>query len=90
MVHDSIGKALEAIPTYQLPADLASAVHDAASAAFFSGMQVAVWVGASVVLCAAFIAYRYLPARAARATTPSRPTRPAGWRRSTTASSPRS
>jgi hypothetical protein len=66
MVKDSIGKALEAIPTYKLPADLASAVHDAASTAFFSGMQVAAWVGASVVLCAAFIAYRYLPARAPR------------------------
>jgi hypothetical protein len=27
-------------------------------------MQVAVWVGASVVVCAVIIAYRYLPARA--------------------------
>jgi EmrB/QacA subfamily drug resistance transporter len=67
MVHDSIGKAIEAIVTFQLPADLARAVHDAASDAFFRGMQVAAWVGTAVVLCAAVVAYRYLPARADRA-----------------------
>ena len=67
MVHDSIGKAIEAIVTFRLPADVARTVHDAASDAFFRGMQVAAWVGTGVVLCAAIIAYRYLPARADRA-----------------------
>jgi len=67
MVQDSIGKAIEAIRTFQLPADVAGAVHDAASDAFFRGMQVAAWVGTAVVLCAALVAYRYLPARAERA-----------------------
>jgi len=64
MVHDSIGKAIAAITTFQLPADVAGTVHDAASDAFFQGMQVAAWVGCGVVLCAAVVAYRYLPARA--------------------------
>ena len=67
LVQDSIGKAIAAIVTFQLPADLARAVHDAASDAFFRGMQVAAWVGTAVVLCAAVVAYRYLPARADRA-----------------------
>ena len=66
MVKDSIGKALEAIATFNLPAGAARAVHDAASSAFISGMRVAAWAGTVVVLCAAFIAYRYLPARAER------------------------
>ena len=66
MVHDSIGKALEAVRDFNLPTDLAGSVHDAASQAFVSGMQVAAWVGAAVVVCAAFIAYRFLPARAER------------------------
>jgi MFS family permease len=66
MVHDSIGKAIEAITTLRLPTALATAVHDAAGDAFFSGMQVAAWVGTVVVLCAAVIAFRYLPARADR------------------------
>jgi len=67
MVHDSIGKAIEAINTFNFPANVAQTVHDAASDAFFQGMQVAAWVGTVVVLCAAVIAYRYLPARADRA-----------------------
>jgi EmrB/QacA subfamily drug resistance transporter len=64
MVHDSIGKALEAISVYRLPPELGKIVHDAASTAFFRGMQVAAWVGAAIVVCAVVIAYRYLPARA--------------------------
>jgi EmrB/QacA subfamily drug resistance transporter len=67
MVHDSIGKAIEAIRTFNFPADVARTVHDAASDAFFRGMQVAVWVGVAVMLCAVVVAYRYLPARAQRA-----------------------
>jgi MFS family permease len=67
MVHDSIGKAIEAITTFRLPADVAATVHDAASDAFFRGMQVAAWAGCVVVLCAAVVAFRYLPARAERA-----------------------
>src|SRR5262249_24804218 len=66
MVHDSIGKAIQAISTFQFPADVARAVHDAAREAFFGGMQVAAWAGTAVVLCAAAVAYRYLPARAER------------------------
>jgi EmrB/QacA subfamily drug resistance transporter len=64
LVHDSIGAALEAITRFDLPAEVADAVHDAASTAFFRGMQVAAWVGAAIVACAVFVAYRYLPARA--------------------------
>ena len=67
MVHDSIGKAIEAINTFNFPAGVARLVHDAASDAFFRGMQVAAWAGTAVVLCAAVVAYRYLPARAERA-----------------------
>ena len=67
MVHDSIGAALEAISRFQLPLDIAGEVHDAASTAFFHGMQVAAWVGAVVVVGAAIVAYKFLPARAARA-----------------------
>src|SRR4029079_19705573 len=66
MVHDSIGKALEAVRDFNLPADVGGAVHDAARQAFFSGMQGAAWVGPVVVLCAAVVAYRFLPARAER------------------------
>jgi len=67
MVHDSIGAALDAITRFDLPAAVAATVHDAASDAFFRGMQVAAWVGTAVVLCAVFVAYRFLPARAAHA-----------------------
>jgi hypothetical protein len=65
-VHDSIGTALDAIGRFDLPAALATLVHDAASSAFFRGMQVAAWVGVAVMLCAAMVAYKYLPARAER------------------------
>ena len=64
MVHDSIGAALDAVTRFDLPAALADSVHDAASSAFFRGMQVAAWVGTAVVVCAVIVAYRYLPARA--------------------------
>jgi MFS family permease len=67
MVHDSIGKALDAIRQYQLPADVAIKVHDTASDAFFRGMQVAAWVGTVVVFGAVFVAFKWLPARAERA-----------------------
>jgi Na+/melibiose symporter-like transporter len=63
-LHDSIGKALDAIRQYQLPADVAIKVHDSASDAFFRGMQVAAWVGTVVALGAVFVAYKWLPARA--------------------------
>jgi hypothetical protein len=65
-VQDSIGKAIEAIRTFQLPADMATAVHDAASDAFFRGMQVAAWVGTVVAFGAVFVAFKWLPARAER------------------------
>jgi hypothetical protein len=68
MVHDSIGSALEAVTRFSLPSDLAVAVHDAASSAFFRGMQVAAWAGAAVMVCAVVVAYKYLPARSERAT----------------------
>jgi EmrB/QacA subfamily drug resistance transporter len=64
MVHDSIGKALDAVRQYQLPVDVAIKVHDSASDAFFRGMQVAAWVGTVVALGAVFVAYKWLPARA--------------------------
>jgi EmrB/QacA subfamily drug resistance transporter len=64
LVHDSIGRALEAARRYQLPASASRAVHDAATAAFLSGMRLAVVVGAIVVVIAAGVAYRYLPAHA--------------------------
>jgi Na+/melibiose symporter-like transporter len=66
MVHDSIGEALGAITRFRLPADVASLVHDSTNSAFFRSMQVAAWVGTGVVLCAAFVAYKFLPARAQR------------------------
>jgi MFS family permease len=66
MVHDSIGKALDAIRQYQLPTDVAIQVHDRASDAFFRGMQVAAWVGTVVAFGAVFVAFKRLPARAER------------------------
>jgi EmrB/QacA subfamily drug resistance transporter len=66
MVHDSIGEALGAISRFQLPADVASLVHDSTNSAFFRSMQVAAWVGTGVVLCATVVAYKFLPARAYR------------------------
>ena len=64
MVHDSIGAALDAITHFNLPPSLATLVHDAADSAFFRAMQVAVWVGTAVIVCAALVAHRFLPARA--------------------------
>jgi MFS family permease len=67
MVHDSIGKALDAVAQFHLPGELGRAVHDAASDAFLSGMRVAVIAGAVVVACAVGVAYKFLPAQAERA-----------------------
>jgi EmrB/QacA subfamily drug resistance transporter len=67
LVHDSIGKALEATSEFRLSPELTRTVHDAASAAFIEGMRLAAWVGAVIVVGAAFVAYRFLPARAERA-----------------------
>jgi EmrB/QacA subfamily drug resistance transporter len=64
MIHDSIGRALEATRTFGLSVADGRAVHDAATAAFMSGMRVAVVVGAVFVAIAAGVAYRFLPARA--------------------------
>jgi EmrB/QacA subfamily drug resistance transporter len=64
LIHDSIGSAIEAVSRFDLPAALAETVHVASSDAFFRGMQVAAWVGTAIVVCAAFVAYRFLPARA--------------------------
>jgi hypothetical protein len=72
-VHDSIGKALKAVGDWARPAHgkpdperlrLAKEVHDAASTAFLNGMRTAVVVGAAFMGLAAFVAYKYLPARA--------------------------
>ena len=65
MIHDSIGSAIEAIGRFDLPAALAETVHTASGDAFFRGMQVAAWVGTGIVIGAVFVAYRFLPARAA-------------------------
>jgi EmrB/QacA subfamily drug resistance transporter len=67
LVRDSIGKALDASAIYRLPSDISEAVHTAASRAFVSGMRLSAWVGAAIVVGAACIAYRFLPARAERA-----------------------
>jgi EmrB/QacA subfamily drug resistance transporter len=70
MVHDSIGAALDAIARFDLPDAVGSLVHHAASEAFFRGMQIAAWVATAVVVCAALVAYKYLPARAAQVADP--------------------
>jgi Na+/melibiose symporter-like transporter len=64
LVHDSIGRALDAVPRFHMPSGLAGAVHDAASHAFIVGMRTAVFVGAAFVCVAIGVALRYLPARA--------------------------
>ena len=80
-------RPLDAVTRSAFRVDLARAVHDAASDAFFRGMQVAAWVGTAVVICAAIVAYRYLPARADRPCAPTTSwTRTPAWPpRSTTA-----
>ncbi|HEV7864557.1 MAG TPA: MFS transporter [Acidimicrobiia bacterium] len=62
VARDSIGKALEA--ARQLPAAQAKVVTAAARHAYIVSMRLAYGIGAGVVLVAAFIAWRYLPARA--------------------------
>ncbi len=64
LVHDSIGRALDAVGRFRMPPAVAAAVHAAASRAFLAGMRTAVVVGAVFVVVAASVAYRFLPARA--------------------------
>jgi DHA2 family multidrug resistance protein-like MFS transporter len=59
---DSIGKALEA--ARHLPDAEAKAILAVARHAYILSMRLAYGIGAGVVLLAAFIAGRYLPARA--------------------------
>jgi EmrB/QacA subfamily drug resistance transporter len=59
---DSIGKALEV--ARHLPAAQAKVVMAVARHAYVVSMRLAYGIGAGVVLVAAFIAWRYLPARA--------------------------
>jgi len=59
---DSIGKALEGART--LPAAPARAVTALARHSFIVSMRLAYGIAAGVVLTAAFIAWRFLPARA--------------------------
>jgi DHA2 family multidrug resistance protein-like MFS transporter len=61
-VRDSIGKALEA--ARHLPPDEARAAVALARHAYVVSMRLAYGIGSAVVLTAAFIAWRYLPARA--------------------------
>ncbi|HEV7686989.1 MAG TPA: MFS transporter [Acidimicrobiia bacterium] len=67
-VRDSIGKALEA--ARQLPAAEARIAVTVARHAYVVAMRLAYGIGSGVVLTAAFIAWRYLPARAAAEVTP--------------------
>jgi EmrB/QacA subfamily drug resistance transporter len=67
-VRDSIGKALEA--ARQLPPAEARIAVTVARHAYVVAMRLAYGIGSGVVLTAAFIAWRYLPARAAAETTP--------------------
>ena len=62
-MQDSIGTALRTAREMNLPAADVLRVHDAASLAFVSGMQLAVVVGAVIVAMAGVVAWRYLPAR---------------------------
>ena len=61
-VRDSIGKALEA--ARDLPAAQTRVVMAVARHAYIVSMRLAYGIGSGVVLTAAFIAWRYLPARA--------------------------
>ena len=61
-VHDSIGTAL--VEAARLPAAQAHAASEAARSAFVDAMRVTFPFAAVVVLGAAFIAWRWLPARA--------------------------
>jgi hypothetical protein len=63
MVHDSIGRALDAITQFHLPPGVAHTVHTAAGAAFLSGMRLAVTISSGVVVGAVCVAFAFLPAR---------------------------
>jgi EmrB/QacA subfamily drug resistance transporter len=67
-VRDSIGKALEA--ARQLPPAEARIAVAVARHAYIVAMRLAYGIGSGVVVTAAFIAWRYLPARAAAEVTP--------------------
>ncbi|MBK6311596.1 MAG: MFS transporter [Candidatus Microthrix sp.] len=62
-MEDSIGSGLRIARQMKLPAADLAAVHDAASVAFVSGMQLAVVIAAVIVALAGVVAWRYLPAR---------------------------
>ena len=64
-MEDSIGSGLRIAREMKLPRADMLAVHDAASSAFVSGMQLAVVVAAVIVAMAGVVAWRYLPAREA-------------------------
>src|SRR3954453_18227526 len=80
--HDSVGAALTAAATagHAGHPALATAVHDAASSAFFDGFQAANYVAAAVAAAGALMALVLLPAhpilRAEDATEPADPRRP--------------
>ena len=61
-VRESIGNAL--IAAQRLPAEQQRLVHAAAEQAYISSMRVAFAVAAGVILVAAFVSWRWLPARA--------------------------
>jgi MFS family permease len=65
---ESIGAAQQAATT--LAPDQAAQVRDAAHDAFLSSMRVTYAVAAAFVVCAMFVAYRFLPAHAAPAEEP--------------------
>jgi hypothetical protein len=67
-LHRSVGSALGAASELSGGhPDLARAVHDAASTAFFDGFQVAVLVAAGIALAGAVMAFVLLPAQPPRA-----------------------
>ena len=65
-IRDSIGKALEA--ARQLPAAQQQLVRATVNHAYIVSMRVAYAVGAAVILAAAFVSWRWLPARRAGGT----------------------
>jgi EmrB/QacA subfamily drug resistance transporter len=64
LIHDSIGRALDAITQFKLAPATAHLVHLAADRAYLSGMRLSVRIGACIVFCAALVAFKFLPAHA--------------------------
>jgi EmrB/QacA subfamily drug resistance transporter len=60
-VHDSVGRALERAAT--LPAKQGAELVGLARNSFVEAMRIAYPIAAAVVLCAVFVAWRFLPAR---------------------------